>query len=570
MKTFFRVLTLLLLSAIVLNASHKKVTLQLEWLHQFQFAGFYVAKERGFYKDAGLDIDIKEANGSMDVINEVLQKKANFGVSHSSLLIHQANGKELIALGAIYQHSPSVLITVRDDIKTLKDLENKNIMVTSNALSGVSIMSMLLSEGLSTDNANFQKHSYNLQDLINGKTDAMACYISNEPYFLEKQNISYKIFRPQDYGFDFYEDIIFTSKQQLTNHPKETKKFYEASIKGWQWAFEHIEESAQIIYEKYNSQNKSLESLIYEGKALKKLALAENGTIGFIDKGQIENIANIYRLSALLPKKFDFSPYIDPLMYNKKPLHLGVLAKRGDNEALKKWRHLAKYLNKTLKHYYVDIHPIEFKKIKNSIKNQEIDFLLTNTMNYVQLENSFGVSRIATLKNRNLKNTTVPNNFGSVIFTLADSKIETLNDIVNKRVAAVDENSFGGWAIGYELLESHDISKDQYKLNFYGTHDNVVYAIENKKADVGIIRTDIIESMINEGTLKQNEIKIIHPMHYDNFPYIVSTKLYPEWPFAKLQHVSDKTALEVTMALYSMSSDSQEAIDAKIAGWTVP
>jgi len=76
--------------------------------------------------------------------------------------------------------------------------------------------------------------------------------------------------------------------------------------------------------------------------------------------------------------------------------------------------------------------------------------------------------------------------------------------------------------------------------------------------------------MINEGTLKQNEIKIIHPMHYDNFPYIVSTKLYPEWPFAKLQHVSDKTALEVTMALYSMSSDSQEAIDAKIAGWTVP
>jgi ABC-type nitrate/sulfonate/bicarbonate transport system substrate-binding protein len=103
------IITFLLSSILMAQTSPiEKVGLQLGWKHQFQYAGFYIAKEHGFYQDVGLDVSIKEFDHSIDIVNEVISEHVNFGIGKSSLLIERYNGKPIVALGALYQSSPSV------------------------------------------------------------------------------------------------------------------------------------------------------------------------------------------------------------------------------------------------------------------------------------------------------------------------------------------------------------------------------------------------------------------------------------------------------------------------------
>lgn len=568
MRIVLKILIVLLVSSSLFGAK-EKITLQLEWLHQFQFAGYYIAKEKGFYDAAGLDVTIKEMTPHTDVVKDVISQKAEYGIGRSTLLVNRADGAPIILLGAIFQHSPSVLISTNPKIKTIQDLDHKNIMITNDVASGATIKAMLLSKGITYKNINFQQHSFNLQDLIDGKTDVMACYLSNEPFFLKKKEILYKVFDPKDYGFDFYEDILFTSQEELKTHPERVKAFYKASIKGWKWAFEHIDETAQIIYNKYNSQNKSLESLVFEGNVLKKLAFDEHGNIGHISMKQIDKIVHWYRVTGLLKEEFDFSPYIDPFGFNKKSLNIGVLAKRGDKKTLQRWQPLATYLNRSLEQYHVKIHPLSFSEIEEHLKKKSIDFLLVNTVNYVQLENKYGISRIATLKNRGIKRKS-SSYFGGVVFTTKESKVKSLDMIKGRSFAAVNKDSFGGWIMAYELLDDIGIDINDIKLKFYNTHDAVVYAVLEGKAEVGTVRSDTLEHMAMEKQVDLEKLRILHPQNYPGFPYLVSTKLYPEWPFAKLNHVPESVAKDIMIALIQMPEDSPEALQAGISGWTVP
>jgi polar amino acid transport system substrate-binding protein len=101
----------------------EKVTLQLQWKHQFQFAGYYIAKEKGFYKDAGLDVEIKEFNYKINIVDEVINNKATYGTGRSSLLIDRSKGKPIKALAAIFQSSPLVLMTSAKSNIKIKNLQ---------------------------------------------------------------------------------------------------------------------------------------------------------------------------------------------------------------------------------------------------------------------------------------------------------------------------------------------------------------------------------------------------------------------------------------------------------------
>ena len=87
-------------------ASPEKIALQLRWFHQFQFAGYYAAKVKGYYQEAGLDVRIMDSKPGMDVVNEVVSGRAQYGVGNSSLLLARQQGKPVVALAAIFQHSP--------------------------------------------------------------------------------------------------------------------------------------------------------------------------------------------------------------------------------------------------------------------------------------------------------------------------------------------------------------------------------------------------------------------------------------------------------------------------------
>ena len=291
---------LLLLLSLHASESNQKVTLYLDWLNQFQFAGYYMAKENGYYNDLDLDVNIieysKDANN--DITQKVIKDEAVYGIGKSSLIIDKFAGNDIILLSSIFQNSPMALISLSSsNIKTPKDLINKKIMITNDAKESVSIKSLLMSEGVNFQDLNTQNFSSNeINDLINGNIDAITCYLSNEPFILKQKNIDFNIIHPNNYNFDFYEGILFTSQKELKNNPIRAQNFNQASIKGWEYAFNNIEKTAKIIYEKYNTQNKSLESLIFEGEVLKKLSKIDENLLGNINPRTIDEIKRIYSL----------------------------------------------------------------------------------------------------------------------------------------------------------------------------------------------------------------------------------------------------------------------------------
>lgn len=291
----------------------QKISVQLSWLNQFQFAGYYIAKEKGYYKDVGLDVEIKEFS------EKSMQAHSDFTIRKSSALIDKMNGGDIVALGTSFEHAPLMLLVLESSgIKTPKELFGKKVMVTSDAKDSASILAMLNSFKLDASNVDFIPHSFNLQDLIDGKTDAMACYISNEPLKLDALGIKYKILHPKDYGFDFYDDLLTVDKVFLEKNPQLTKDFYEATIQGWEYAYSHIEESSRIIYEKYNTQHKTLYELIKEGESLKTIAFPKNNQIGTLNHAKLAEMGSVFKVLGLVKNDFNANDFI--YEYNAKPI----------------------------------------------------------------------------------------------------------------------------------------------------------------------------------------------------------------------------------------------------------
>ncbi|QKF77437.1 GGDEF domain-containing protein [Arcobacter defluvii] len=315
-----KVLSIILIIIILLQADEKKdITLQLNWLNQFQFAGYYVAKEKGFYKDVGLNVTINELKDKQELTNIIKDGKVDFAIGRSSLLINKINGDDIVILGAIFQHSPLMLLTTNEEIKTIKDIKNKTIMITPDAEFTASITAMLNSNDINRKDLKIFKHSFNVDDLINKKVDLMSCYISNEPIILQEKGIKYKIFHPKDYGFDFYSDILFTSSKFIKENPLTTKSFYEATLKGWEYAFKNKTEAAEIIYKKYNTQNKSLINLIKEAEILESLVIdKDNRQIGFLDKNKLEKIFEVFKVLGLTNGKINLDNFIYTNNHHKK------------------------------------------------------------------------------------------------------------------------------------------------------------------------------------------------------------------------------------------------------------
>ena len=254
-------------------------------------------------------------------------------------------------------------------------------------------------------------------------------------------------------------------------------------------------------------------------------------------------------------------------------IKVGVLAKRGIERCLEKWSPTAEYLTGKIPGEIFIIVPLGFDDIYSAVENNEVDFILSNSSFYVELESWYGITRIATLKNKS--QTGVSTTFGGVIFCRKTRKdIRDLKDLKGKTVMAVKETSLGGWRMAWRELKEAGVDpfKDFASLAFGGTQDAVIYQVRDGKVDVGTVRTDTLERMQAEGKIRMEDFYVIHEHGGENIHsvFLHSTRLYPEWPFAKLKHVANETAEKVTVALINMSEDSDPARAAKSAGWTIP
>lgn len=296
------------------NDSLENVSLQLKWTHSFQFAGYYAAKEKGYYKEAGLKVEFIEADSSTNVVKKVLAQKVQYGVGTSSLLLSRAKGLPVVALAVIFQHSPYQIFAAAE-IHSLKDLIGKTVMIESDA---DELFAYLKKENVPLDKINLIPHSFNGKDLIAGKIKAMSGYLTNDPYFLNAGNFTYQRFSPRSVGIDFYGDNLFTSELEIKNHPKRTSAFLKASMRGWDYALTHQSEIINLIMRKY-SPSFSKENIVFQAKQMTALVKPDLVEIGYMNPVRWKNIANTYISLDLLKKDYKISKNF---LYENKPINI--------------------------------------------------------------------------------------------------------------------------------------------------------------------------------------------------------------------------------------------------------
>ena len=257
-----------------------------------------------------------------------------------------------------------------------------------------------------------------------------------------------------------------------------------------------------------------------------------------------------------------------------KPLiQIGVLAHRDIQNTLQTWQKTADYLTSELSEYYFTIVPLNFAQIGAAIEQNAVEFVIASPGIYVEFEALYGVNRLATLKH--LRMGQAYTMFGGVIFCNAHcDNIQSLTDLRGKNFVAVAENSFGGWRSAWREIVEAGINpyRDFQSLQFTNSHDAVIYAIDQGKADAGTISTNVLEQMALEGKVDLKNFKIINQQtqYGEKFPFALSTRLYPEWPFAVTQETPSQLAEQVAIALLKLSKDHPAAKAAKSEGWTIP
>lgn len=303
----------LLLSFNVL--AQESIKLQLKWSHAFQFAGYYAALEQGYYQDAGLDVQIIEGRPGLSVIEEVTSGRADVGVGTSSVLLNQPI-TDIVLLANIFQHSPLVIVSLdQGPFYTVHNLVGKKLMLEDGS---DELLAYLINEGISLDSITIVPHTFNTQSLLEGDVDAMSTYLTSEIYDFYRAGVDIRIFTPRSVGIDFYGDNLFTSRQFLNTRPDVIDAFTHASLKGWHYALNHIDETIALILSQYtlsSSLTPSLtpsltkNSLKYEAESMLQLIRPDIVEIGYINPGRWQHIAEVYQNLGLLNTTPDWDAF---------------------------------------------------------------------------------------------------------------------------------------------------------------------------------------------------------------------------------------------------------------------
>jgi len=274
-------LILVIITSLLAQRNAEKVSIQLDWKYQFEFAGFIAAKEKGFYRDAGLDVELREYHDGIDIGSDVLAGRATYGVYNSSIMVENGRLKPIVLMGTYFQHSPLIFVA-RKGIKNPSDMIGKIIMGTTYELKYSSLALLLNHFSISPKNAHFIDQTFNIQNFIDGKVDVMSAFRSNQLYELDRRGIEYEIIDPAQYGFMMSAVNLFTSPIEAIEHTDRTQKLIEATNRGWRYALDHPNEMIDILVHKYAAQ-KSRNALKYEAQVTKQLMMTDFYPIGEVN-----------------------------------------------------------------------------------------------------------------------------------------------------------------------------------------------------------------------------------------------------------------------------------------------
>jgi C4-dicarboxylate-specific signal transduction histidine kinase/ABC-type amino acid transport substrate-binding protein len=256
----------------------------------------------------------------------------------------------------------------------------------------------------------------------------------------------------------------------------------------------------------------------------------------------------------------------------EETVHVGVLSYRGDEKALNRWSATVEYLTQNIPGYRFQLSPLDLSEMAIAVAEDRVQFILTNPGNYVELESRYGISRIATMQS--VRAGKISTRFGAVIISKANNQsIKTLEDLEGKSFMAVSPQAFGGFQMAWRELAEHDIDpfSDFSRLEFVGfPQDQVALAVHEGRVDAATMRSETLVRMVEAGWFKLSDFRILNQQYIEGYDIPLSTRLYPEWPFAKNKNTSRELATKVTLALLAMPIDHPAAVMSRTAGWTVP
>ncbi|MGE4280316.1 MAG: PhnD/SsuA/transferrin family substrate-binding protein [Magnetospirillum sp.] len=245
-------------------------------------------------------------------------------------------------------------------------------------------------------------------------------------------------------------------------------------------------------------------------------------------------------------------------------VRVGVLAYRGAERAEQDWLGTVAHLNVSLPDRQFVTVPLDLPGLTRAVETHQVDFVITNPGHYVELESRFHTTRIATVESTS--GPTPGAAIGSAVLARTDDPtLTSLADLRGKRLAAVAPDAFGGYRVVWRELQSLGLDPStQINLRFLGfPMEAIVAAVENGQTDAGILRVCLYEQLIEEGRLDPLKFRILSARHVPDTPCLTSTRLYPDWPFARLDSTDPVLAKQVGIALLAMPvTDGQ--------GWTVP
>lgn len=288
------------------NPPLQTVRLQLKWLHQFQAAGFYAAVEQGYFREAGLQVKLLEGQPDRDPSQVVTSGEAEFGVGNSGLLVERAHGRPVVAVAVILQHSPFVLLSrAGSDISTVHDLAGHTLMLEAHAHE---LLAYLALEQVPLETLKLVPYSGDWRRLGHD-IDALTAYTTSEPYALQRAGVRYQVFNPRSSGIDFYGDTLFTTDAVLQRDPALVAAMRAASIRGWTYALDHVDEMIDLIRSRY-APDLSREQLHFEARELRRLMIPDMVPIGYMYDGRWRHIADGFAGAGLMPTDFSLTGFL--------------------------------------------------------------------------------------------------------------------------------------------------------------------------------------------------------------------------------------------------------------------
>jgi NitT/TauT family transport system substrate-binding protein len=302
-----------------------KASLRLKWLAQAQFAGFYVALAKGYYKAEGIDLSINPGGPNLLTENLVATGADTFGLSGGTDSVFAARDKGLpiVCIGVAHQITPFVFVTRKDGpVKTLQDFKGKTVTTWFTGANHV-LNGMLAKEGIKADEVKIQPQQVSVTPFVDGQVDVITATYYNEFYTIQSRmpKDSLKTFVSEDYGITFPRDTLIVAEKTIKENPELIKKFLRATLKGWKDAFADPKFAVDTVMAAAPTLDRAQqEFMLSEIKRLMIAGGAAKNGMYWIDPAAIKTAHDFFLKYGVISKPVDIAAAYDASFIESIPL----------------------------------------------------------------------------------------------------------------------------------------------------------------------------------------------------------------------------------------------------------